>query len=47
MMACGGVWISLEEGRPGGVPKKIPICELPTPSDGLVNGLPTQDTGPD
>jgi len=25
MMACGGVWSSLEEGRPGGVQKEIPI----------------------
>jgi hypothetical protein len=25
MMACGGVWSSLEEGRPGGAQKEIPI----------------------
>ena len=25
MMACGGVWSSLEEGRPSGVQKEIPI----------------------
>ena len=25
VMACGGVWSSLEEGRPGGVQKGIPI----------------------
>ena len=25
MMACGGVWSSLDEGRPGGVEKEIPI----------------------
>ena len=25
MMSCGGVWSSLDEGRPGGVQKEIPI----------------------
>ena len=29
MMACGGVWSSLEEGRPGGVQKEIPIRPSP------------------
>ena len=28
MMACGGVWSSLEEGRPGGVQEEIPIRDL-------------------
>ena len=38
MMACGGVWSSLEEGRPGGVQKEIPIrCYLGREEDSAWN----------
>lgn len=46
MMASGGVWSSLEKGRPGGVQKEIPIRHVGTLGPARTRGslCPTEGT---